>query len=420
MIDLKYAQDNLDELRRKTAARKVEFDFDKLEALSESRRQSIYAFETLRAEQKEAGKAMGSLKPGSDDFNELRRRLKTMSDDIKNLDETRKQVELALDDHLAHLPNLLDDRVPEGQSEDDNVVVSTNGTPRVFEFAVRDHVDLGETLGILDMERAAAVSGARFSYLRGAGARLERALANMMLEVHTQEHGYEEFWTPYLVHAPAMFGTGQLPKFADDAFQTGDHFLIPTAEVTLTNYFREQILDNLDETIRVCSYTPCFRREAGSHGRDTRGLIRQHQFDKVELVKLTTPDRSEDEHQSLVREACAILERLELPYRIVELCEGDVGFSAARCYDIEVWVPSQETYREISSCSNFGDFQARRAGIRYRDADGKPQFVHTLNGSALAVGRTWLAVLENFQEADGSVTIPDALRSFMGCDRITV
>jgi seryl-tRNA synthetase len=239
-----------------------------------------------------------------------------------------------------------------------------------------------------------------------------------MLDIHTGEHGYEEFWTPYLVHPEAMYGTGQLPKFAEDSFQTENHFLIPTAEVSLTNYFREQILEDFDTPINVCAFTPCFRREAGSHGKDTRGLIRQHQFDKVELVKLTKPEDSEEAHQTLLREACTVLDRLELPYRVVELCAGDVGFSASRCYDVEVWVPSQNAYREISSCSNFKSFQARRADIRYRTDEGKPEFVHTLNGSALAVGRTWLALLENFQTADGSVVIPDALRPYMGCDRL--
>lgn len=418
MLDLKHVLDNLADVQRKTRARHVDFDFERLTALAEKRREAIFAYETLRAEQKEAGNGMKSLKPGSDAFNALRGRLKAMADELKQLDETRKSVDAELDALLAHLPNLISDDVPIGDSEADNPQVRASGTPRTFDFAVQDHVDLGESLNILDMERAARVSGARFAYLRAGGARLERALASFMLDVHTREHGYEELWTPFMVHPEAMHGTGQLPKFREDSFQTDGHFLIPTAEVTLTNFYADEILESLDEPLNLCAFTPCFRREAGSHGRDTRGLIRQHQFEKVELVKLTRPEDSEEAHQTMVTEACTILERLELPYRIVELCSADIGFSAARCFDIEVWVPSQDTYREISSCSNCHDFQARRANIRYRDARGTPRFVHTLNGSAMAVGRAWLAVLENYQEADGSVVIPDVLRPYMGVDRL--
>lgn len=418
MLDLRDVLENLDDVRRKTAARHTSFDFDKLEELASARRTAIHDYETLRAEQKRSSAEMKSLKPGSDEFNERRALLKEMSDTIKGHEERRREAEEQLHELLLTLPNLVAAEVPLGSCEDDNREVSRWGTPAAFDFEVRDHVALGESLGILDQEAAARAAGSRFSYLRGAGARLERALATMMLDIHTTEHGYEEFWTPYLLNRDALTGTGQLPKFEEDLFETGGFYLLPTAEVSLTNYYREQIIEDLDETLQMCAFTPCFRSEAGSHGRDTRGLIRQHQFDKVELVKICRPEASEAEHERLVREACTILERLELPYRVLELCSGDIGFSAKRCFDIEVWLPAQERYREISSCSNCGDFQARRAQIRYRDADGRPQFVHTLNGSGLAVGRTWLALLENYQNADGSVTIPDALRPYMGCDRI--
>lgn len=418
MLDLKYVLENLDEVRARTAARGTEFDFEKLESLGAARRESIFAWESLRSEQKQSGEGMKSLTPGSDEFNALRSRLKEMSGELKDLEETRRAVEEQLHDLLLHLPNRTSDDTPPGDGEDDNVFVRDYGTPREFTFDVRDHVDLGTSLNILDTEKAAEVSGSRFAYLRGAGARLERALATFMLDVHTNEHRYEEFWTPYLVLPKAMEGTGQLPKFENDAFQSDGHFLIPTAEVSLTNYYRDEILEDLDTPRRLCAFTPCFRREAGSHGKDTRGLIRQHQFDKVELVKICRPEDSAAEHQAMVHEATTILERLELPYRVMELCTGDIGFSAARCYDIEVWVPSQERYREISSCSNVGDFQARRAGIRFRDEDGKPAFAHTLNGSALAVGRAWLAVVENYQNEDGTITVPEVLRPYMGCDVI--
>ncbi|MCB9534489.1 MAG: serine--tRNA ligase, partial [Myxococcales bacterium] len=290
-----------------------------------------------------------------------------------------------------------------------------------FDFEPADHVTVGERLGVLDFEAAGRVSGARFAFLRGQGARLERALINFMLDLHTREHGYEEVLPPLLVNADAMTGTGQLPKFEADLFKTQEPslYLIPTAEVPVTNYYREQLLPELSAPIKMCAYTPCFRSEAGSHGRDTRGLIRQHQFNKVELVMFTRPEESEAAHAELTGHARRVLELLELPYRVAELCSADVGFSAARCFDLEVWLPSQGRYREISSCSNFRDFQARRAGIRFRDSEGRPTYVHTLNGSGLAVGRTLVALLENFQQADGTVTVPDALRPYFGADRLT-
>lgn len=418
MLDLKYVLEHLDELRERTANRNTSFDFDRLEALAQERREAIFQSETTRAEQKRASSDMRTLKPGSPEFDELRARLKTMSDSVKALDDRRKEIDAEVHELMLGLPNRYSDETPVGASEDDNPIVRTWGTPASFEHDVLDHVDIGERLGIIDQEAAAKVTGARFTFLRGAGARLERALISFMLDVHTREHGYEEMSTPFMVNADAMTGTGQLPKFEADAFSTGGLYLIPTAEVPVTNYHRDELMPALPEPLRYCAWTPCFRSEAGSHGRDTRGLIRQHQFHKVELVMFCRPEQSDALHQELVGHAASILERLELPYRVVELCSADIGFSAKRCFDLEVWLPGQQAYREISSCSNFGDFQARRAGIRFRDDDGKPQFAHTLNGSGLAVGRTMVALLENFQQADGSVVIPDALRPYTGFDRI--
>lgn len=419
MIDLKQLANNLQSIQEKTQARGTDFDFEQLTALSEQRRQAIYDFETLRAEQKLASKDMGKLTPGSEEFTALRVKLKDMSQKISDLEQTRRDVEEQTEELLMTLPNPISDETPIGATEDDNVEVGRVGTPTTLDFEPLDHVSIGEALGILNHEKAAEVSGARFVYLRGLGAKLQRALANFMLDIHTQEHGYTEMYTPYLVHGDALRGTGQLPKFEEDLFKTTEgRYMIPTAEVTLTNYVRDSIIDDLSTPIRLVAHTPCFRSEAGSHGRDTRGMIRQHQFDKVELVHICTPEQSEQQHMELRGHAETILQRLELPYRILELCSGDIGFSARRCFDLEVWLPSQDRYREISSCSNCGDFQARRAKIRYRDENGKNQLAHTLNGSGLAVGRTWLAILENFQQRDGSVSIPDALRPYVGTDRI--
>jgi seryl-tRNA synthetase len=418
MHDLRYVLDNLDLVKTRTASRHVEWSFESMESLAEKRRRAIFEFETTRADQKRRSDAMRELKPGTDEFNGLRAELKGMADRIKELEDTRKAIEQELEGMLLTLPNIVSDETPVGASEEDNRVVRVVGAPRVIE-SPRDHVELGETLGILDFEAAARVSGARFAFLKGAGARLERALINFMLDLHTREHGYEEMLPPLLVNSNAMQGTGQLPKFEEDLFKAGSYYLIPTAEVPVTNYYRETLLPSLDGTIRYVAYTPCFRSEAGSAGRDTRGLIRQHQFNKVELVKFCRPEHSQAEHESLVQDACRVLDLLELPYRVLELCSADIGFGAKRCYDIEVWVPSQQKYREISSCSNFGDFQARRAQIRYRDESGKAAFVHTLNGSGLAVGRTLVALLENGQQPDGSVVLPSALVPYMGTDRIS-
>lgn len=418
MIDLRDLVENLDTIRTKTEARGASFDFDRIAELATARREAIFQFESTRAEQKKASDGMRALKPGSEEFLALRSSLAEMKDQIAGFEDRRREIEAEIEGLMMSLPNPIGDTTPIGADEDDNVVVKVHGEPRSFDFEVRDHVDIGEKLGILANEEAARVSGARFVFLRNGGARLHRALAAFMLDLHTREHGYEELYTPYLVNADALRGTGQLPKFEDDLFKVGDHYMIPTAEVPLTNFYRETIIENLDNPIRVVAHTPCFRAEAGSHGRDTRGMIRQHQFDKVEMVKICRPEQSEAEHAAMVANAERVLQLLELPYRILELCSGDIGFSARRCFDLEVWLPSQERYREISSCSNCGDFQARRAGIRFRDEKGRPQYAHTLNGSGLAVGRTWLAILENFQQADGSVVIPEALRPYVGADRI--
>jgi len=420
MHDPKYILANLDDVKAKTAARQTTFDFDRLESLATARVEAAQRYDSLRFEQRQASGGMKTLKPGSDEFNALRAQLKEMSNEIKTLDEARKTYDAELHEHLLGLPNLPAPEVPVGASEDDNPVVRTWGEIPTLDFEAKDHVDLGEAHGILDQEAAGRVSGARFTFLRGRGARLERALIQFMLDMHTEKHGYEEMLPPFLVNADAMTGTGQLPKFEADLFKTAEGFyLIPTAEVPVTNYLRDTLLPELTGTMKFAAWTPCFRSEAGSHGRDTRGLIRQHQFNKVELVKFCRPEDSAAEHEALVGDAEAVLQALGLPYRVVELCTADLGFSAQRCYDIEVWLPSQDRFREISSCSNFGEFQARRAGIRFRDGeDGKPRFAHTLNGSGLAVGRTLVAVLENGQQADGSIVIPEALRPYTGFDRI--
>ncbi|HNQ15223.1 MAG TPA: serine--tRNA ligase, partial [Pyrinomonadaceae bacterium] len=341
-----------------------------------------------------------------------------LKDRQAELDEQRKEFESRMSDLLANLPNIPAADVPVGEDEAANVEVRRWGTTREFDFEVSDHVDIGERLGILDLERAVKITGSRFAILNGAGARLERALVNFMLEVHTREHGYTETLPPFMVNRKSLFGTNQLPKFEEDLFHIKDErgfALIPTAEVPVTNYYSDEILEAKDLPKYFTAYTPCFRSEAGSYGRDTRGLIRQHQFEKVELVKLTMPENSEEEHEKLTANAERILQLLGLPYRTVVLSTGDMGFGSRKTYDIEVWLPSQNTFREISSCSNCGDFQARRMNLRFRRAGGsKPEFVHTLNGSGLAVGRTWIAVIENYQQADGSVVIPEVLQPYIG------
>ncbi len=421
MLDLKYVLSNFDDVAAKLARRGGSIDLEPVRRLGEERRTLLQESESLRQKQNAANEQMKVLaKQGGDALAGARAELKELSGQIKGLDEKLRGIEAELEQALLYLPNLPAESTPEGRSEDDNVQVRTWGEKRALDFAPKTHDELGTALGIFDFDRAAKLSGARFVVLRGMGARLERALAAFMLDVHTSR-GYEEVLPPYLVNRESMTGTGQLPKFEDDAFKTREEeqkdekFLIPTAEVPVTNLYRDEILEGEQLPLRHTAWTPCFRREAGSYGRDTKGLIRQHQFHKVELVKFTRPESSYEELEKLTGDAEEILQRLGLHYRVMALCTGDLGFGAAKTYDIEVWLPGQSAYREISSCSNFEDFQARRAQIRFRPAKGeKPRFVHTLNGSGLAIGRTVVAILEQYQRADGSVAIPEALQPYLG------
>ncbi|MDX9721510.1 MAG: serine--tRNA ligase [Myxococcota bacterium] len=420
MHDLKNFVENLQLVRAKMNERNAKVDLDGIEGLALRRRELLNSFDKMRFEQRQAGEQMKRMDKSSPEAVALREQLREASDQLKATESERNAVEAELQERLAYIPNLHQDDVPVGPDESANVEVERWGEPRQFDFEPKAHWDLGEALQILDFDRGAKVSGARFTFLKGMGARLERALINFMVDLHANEHGYEELWPPALVNRASMTGTGQLPKFVADMFKTDNElFLVPTAEVPVTNYHREEMLEGAQLPIKYVAYSPCFRLEAGSYGQDTRGLIRQHQFDKVELVKFCHPEQSEAEHQALVRDAGAVLRRLGLPYRTMLLSSGDMGFSASKCYDLEVWLPAQGRYREISSCSNFGDFQARRASIRFRREPGaKPEFVHTLNGSGLAIGRCLVAILENYQEADGSIRIPEALQPYMRCERI--
>ena len=374
--------------------------------------------ETLRAERNRASDEIAKMKKEKKEVDpSVFASMKELSSQVKVLDEDLKSVEQETNDFLLTIPNMPHESVPVGRTEDDNEIVRSWGVAPELSFQPKEHWELGEKLGILDFDRASKIAGSRFSLYKGAGARLERALINFMLDLHTEDHNYTEILPPFIANRTTMTGTGQLPKFEDDLFKLDglDYFLIPTAEVPLTNIFQKEILNEEDLPVYFAAHTPCFRKEAGSYGKDTKGLIRQHQFNKVELVKFSTPETSDDELEGLLSNAEEVLKRLGIHYRVVNLCTGDIGFSAAKTYDIEVWLPGQGVYREISSCSNFGDFQARRAGIRYRKkGEKKTEFVHTLNGSGLAVGRTVVAVLENFQQADGSVLIPEALQHYMG------
>ena len=421
MLDLNYVRENLERVRAALEARGFPTatldDFARLDA---ERRRAISESDRLNAERNAASREIGALmKAGQRDEADARRRaVGELKERIAELDRARDDAEARMRELLSTVPNVQDESVPVGADETANAEVRRWGDAPRFDFEPQDHVDLGTRLGILDLERAAKIASARFAILKGAGAKLERALINFMLDVHTAEHGYEETLPPFIVNADSLFGTAQLPKFEADLFKLRDDrglYLIPTAEVPVTNIYREEILDETQLPQKFVAYTPCFRSEAGSYGRDTRGVIRQHQFDKVELVKLARPEDSYAELESLTQNAEAILRKLGLHYRVVTLSTGDLGFASAKTYDIEVWLPSQNTFREISSCSNFESFQARRAQIRFRrQAGGKPEYVHTLNGSGLAVGRTWLAILENYQQADGSVVIPEVLRPYMG------
>jgi seryl-tRNA synthetase len=427
MLDLNYVRENLDAVRAALQKRNMSADaLDDFARADEARRRVIAESDRLNAERNSASREIGALmKEGKRDEADARRQaVGDLKERIGQLDRKRDEVEARMRELLSTLPNIPHESVPAGQDESANVEVRRWGTKPEFDFEPRDHVDLGTALGILDLERATKIAGARFAILIGAGARLERALVNFMLELHTREHGYTETLPPFIVNREALFGTGQLPKFEQDLFKLEDDrgfYLIPTAEVPVTNYYAGEILDASQLPMKFVAYTPCFRSEAGSYGKDTRGVIRQHQFEKVEVVKYALPENSYDELEALTRNAEKVLQLLGIHYRVVTLSTGDLGFSNAKTYDIEVWLPSQKAFREISSCSNYESFQARRANIRFRRGGGKPEFVHTLNGSALAVGRTWVAVLENFQQADGSIVVPEALRPYMGgIDRIGV
>jgi len=427
MLDLHFVRENIEKVRQALINRNHTTEsLDKFVELDIARRQVIAEADSINARRNAISREIATLmKEGrKEDAEKKKQEVASLKQRQAELEKRRDEVENAMKELLASLPNLPAEDVPIGSDDSANVEIRRWGNPPSFDFQPRDHVEIGEKLGILDLERAAKIAGARFAILKGSGALLERALINFMIDVHTGEHGYTETLPPFIVNSKTLFGTGQLPKFEQDLFKLIDDrefYLIPTAEVPVTNYFADEILDLKDLPKYYVAYTPCFRSEAGSYGRDTRGLIRQHQFDKVELVKICLPEESQKEHEKLTADAERILQLLGLPYRVVVLSTGDMGFSAMKTYDIEVWIPSQGTYREISSCSNCGDFQSRRMNLRFRRAGGaKPEFAHTLNGSGLAVGRTWIAILENYQQSDGSVLIPEVLRKYMhGLERLT-
>ncbi|WP_263378145.1 serine--tRNA ligase [Granulicella paludicola] len=432
MLDLAFVRANLPLVEEKLRLRGADTDLlAGFTAIDAERRTAITEVETLKAQRNALSAEFGKLKREGKDVAAISAQTGELKAKTEQLEATASAVDTKLRELMQGIPNLPHDSVPAGKSEHDNVCEKIWGEPTKFDFEAKDHIELGEALGMVDFERGAKISGSRFVVHFGAGARLERALANFMLDLHTREHGYAEVLPPFMVNSKSLFGTGQLPKFAEDLFhcddklyepgvsQDSDHWLIPTAEVPVTNLFRDETIDVSNGAISFVAYTPCFRSEAGSYGRDVRGMIRQHQFQKVELVKFCKPEDSYDEHEKLTRHAETVLEKLGLPYRRMLLCTGDMGFSSAKTYDLEVWVPGQQTYREISSCSNFESFQARRANIRYKAAgEKKSEFVHTLNGSGLAVGRTYLAILENYQQADGSVRVPEVLVPYMGGETV--
>jgi len=421
MLDFKYVRDHLDVVRERLAQRGASIDWDSFLRIDAERRELLVEVETLRCQRNTVSEKIAQLKRDRQDGSDEIERMRLVSQRIKELDGLLQEKETAVQEFMLTVPNLPHASVNVGKSSEDNQEVRRWGDVRQFGFTPQPHWDIGEKLGILDFDRGAKITGARFTLYTGAGARLERALINFMLDLHTREHHYLEVLPPFMVNRVSMTGTGQLPKFEEDLFKIDalDYFLIPTAEVPVTNIHQKEILPFGSLPLRYTAYTPCFRKEAGSYGKETRGLIRQHQFNKVELVKFTTPGSSYDELETLLSDAEEVLKRLAIPYRVVNLCTADLGFSAAKTYDIEVWLPGQNLFREISSCSNFEDFQARRANIRYKTGEKeKSEFVHTLNGSGLAVGRTVVAILENYQQEDGSVIIPDALRPYM--DGMTV
>ncbi len=416
MLDIKWIRENADALDYGLARRGVAPHAARIVGLDAESRRMTTELQELQTRRNENSKEIGALKSRGEDASSLIRDVAALKDRAGNLEDGLKRISEEISEILAGLPNLPESEVPDGEDESDNVTLREWGERSVFDFEVRDHVELGEEAGLLDMEHAARMSGARFAVMRGPLARLERALASFMLDLHTEEFGYTEISPPLLVRDGAVFGTGQLPKFAEDLFRTGtEHWLVPTAEVPLTNLVAGDILSEEELPLRFTAHTPCFRSEAGAAGRDTRGMMRQHQFYKVELVSVCLPDSSADEHERMTNCAEEVLQRLRLPYRVVSLSTGDLGFSARKTYDLEVWLPGQNRYREISSCSNCGDFQARRMGARFRPSGGRgTEFVHTLNGSGLAVGRAVIAVLENYQRSDGAVAVPDVLRPYMG------
>ena len=421
MLDMKFVRENPELVMEAVKRRNGNLDLTEFLELDKKRREITVQVETLKSERNTASQEIGKLKKAGQDATEQMAAVRALGDKIAEDDKELKEIEARLKEILLTIPNIPADDVPVGADDSANPVVRTWGEPGKFDFEPKAHWDIGEGLNIIDFERGVKVSGARYIFYRGLGARLERAVISFFLDLHTEKHGYTEMFPPFIVNGASMQGTGQLPKFAEDMFklENGDMYLIPTAEVPVTNYHRDEILNVAELPIRYTAYSGCFRAEAGAAGRDTRGLIRMHQFNKVELVKFTKPEESWDELERLTLDAEEVLQLLGLPYRVVRLCTGDLGFSSATTYDLEVWLPAANCYREISSCSNFLDFQARRANIRFRrDAKAKPEFVHTLNGSGVAVGRTVAAILENYQQADGSVIVPEVLRKYMGCDVI--
>ncbi|HEY4359920.1 MAG TPA: serine--tRNA ligase [Bryobacteraceae bacterium] len=421
MYDLSFFRNNLDAIATRLADRGFTLDVDAYKKLDVERRAALVESEQLNASRNAQSQEIGKLKKAGQDTAALQQQVREMADRKAELDQKAESLDQEFRLMMAGVPNTPHESVPMGKSADDNVEVRRWGKPTEFSFTPKAHWDLGPELGILDFDRAAKITGARFVVYMGLGAKLERALISFMLDVHTQHHGYTEVLPPFLANSASFYGTGQLPKFEQDLFKLRDtdYYLVPTAEVPVTNLHRDETLELEKLPVKYCAYTPCFRSEAGSYGRDVRGIIRQHQFQKVELVKFAPAESSYDELEALTRDAEDILQRLGLPYRTVVLCTGDMGASSAKTYDIEVWLPGQNGYKEISSCSNFEAFQARRASIRAKSGKGKAEYVHTLNGSGLAVGRTWLAIVENYQQADGSVVVPEALRPYMGVDVIT-
>jgi len=425
MLDLNFVRDNIPRIEQMLRDRGLNPDavLKDFRTVDAQRRQAIQSAETVRAERNRLSAEIPKLQKSGQDASQLIADAKDMRVQIQELEKAAEEYDTRMSEVLVGIPNVPHDSVPVGKSAEENVEVRRWGTPPKFDFTPRPHWELGEQLGVLDLERAVKVTGARFAVYWDLGAKLERALANFMLDMHTKEHGYTEVLPPYLVNSESMYGTGQLPKFASDLFRVPhgdkDLWLVPTAEVPVTNLYRDEVLDNQKLPISLTAYTPCFRSEAGSYGKDVRGIIRQHQFQKVELVKFSRPEESYEQLEKLTHDAEQILQKLGLHYRVVVLSTGDMSFSSAKTYDLEVWLPGQQLFREISSCSNFESFQARRANIRYRQEEKKkPSFVHTLNGSGLAIGRTWLAILENYQQADGSVLVPELLQPYMGTDRI--